>query len=482
MGNLNLKPVLVAGGVNAFVHGTFGENLASHGLKVEWYVPHDHDFTGLPKGCAGVVVLKDAVSHILEDKVITEAKAKGIPFARVVRKWAFAENALRKVGLIVSGEPPPKINYEAFAYKYICDVRRSGRVPSRDQVREYLLKTFGHRVDLGHKALKNLYSRAAQEVCMTPPAVAPVATTPDTGVVATGLSSVCVPARPPELPEVREWANLLIEEDPNRLTNPEALAESVADHLKCQASQIKDIIANYLIDTKARIKSRRPADQVWHKNLMRTWLRSIYKECAFELPESRATNAMSNKVFGMCIPLEVSQDARADVYGEWARDILLCPVATGYLRKKYNIKTNLSKLLEQGVIPGLKLGKTWHTSTSQLDEYAKKVGTGAVIAVDPPAPKAVERKEGIGTSGTAKSNVHTHPPLEGLVEVMTMLKSISDRLAAVEARVASAPAAVVTTESTQRVDADLLKALIPHVRGMEVRLDIGPVVSPGGKK
>jgi len=96
--------VFIAGGAHSMVFGNFQRNLNSIGIQVVGHAPMESKtYNGIPVGADGVIILKDMISHELSGKVVADAKARGLIYALVERKWAKAQAALMKMGFIKAG-------------------------------------------------------------------------------------------------------------------------------------------------------------------------------------------------------------------------------------------------------------------------------------------------------------------------------------------------------------------------------------------
>jgi len=126
----NLRQLLVAGGGRRFVLGKFANNLVEEGGWVVWHVEGYREegspFTGIPAGCQGVICLVDMMGHGACGKVTDAAKAAGIPYAHVPRKWASALPVLLNQGVL-----PPKVTNEK-------------KGPTEDEIEQYLGGIDGH--------------------------------------------------------------------------------------------------------------------------------------------------------------------------------------------------------------------------------------------------------------------------------------------------------------------------------------------------
>lgn len=92
--------VIVVGGADSLIQGSFGQKLSRHGIQVEWHESQPARLDALPDAAEGVVIIKDMVSHALSGSAISLAKMKGIPFVQVTRKFSHAYPILRDSGFL----------------------------------------------------------------------------------------------------------------------------------------------------------------------------------------------------------------------------------------------------------------------------------------------------------------------------------------------------------------------------------------------
>lgn len=94
--------VLIVGGYPSLLQGAYGKKLAEIGVNIRWHEPRGAVLDCIPEACEGVIILKDLVNHQLAGLAIGHAKAKGVPFAQVTRKFSHAFPILRDSGFLNS--------------------------------------------------------------------------------------------------------------------------------------------------------------------------------------------------------------------------------------------------------------------------------------------------------------------------------------------------------------------------------------------
>lgn len=94
--------VLIVGGYPSLLQGAYGKKLAEIGVNIRWHEPRGAVLDCIPEACEGVIILKDLVNHQLAGLAIGHAKAKGVPFAQVTRKFSHAFPVLRDSGFLRS--------------------------------------------------------------------------------------------------------------------------------------------------------------------------------------------------------------------------------------------------------------------------------------------------------------------------------------------------------------------------------------------
>jgi len=94
--------VLVVGGYPSLLQGAYGKKLAEKGIDIRWHEPRGAVLDCIPEACEGVLIIKDLVNHQLAGLAIGHAKAKGIPFVQVTRKFSHALPIIEGSGFLKS--------------------------------------------------------------------------------------------------------------------------------------------------------------------------------------------------------------------------------------------------------------------------------------------------------------------------------------------------------------------------------------------
>ena len=102
--------VFIAGGEPSLVEGNLARNLSQEGIEIGQHAPTPAQFKDvIPTDCAGVIVIRDMISHPYYYRVNEAARKAGVPFACIPRKWSTAQQVLRVQGFLkpVNGKVPP---------------------------------------------------------------------------------------------------------------------------------------------------------------------------------------------------------------------------------------------------------------------------------------------------------------------------------------------------------------------------------------
>lgn len=194
-------PVLVVGGDEEFIWNVFRTKVAPHGIQVGWiWDRHTTPSYTLPSGCGGVIIIKSAIGHSMDNQAAAMARDAGVPFVRVEHRFSRALPILRAVGMaepenngVGRPEPSSEQKYELIL-SYLQQELEKGRTPSRGELRGVIKRAFGPHVGLNDKIVKRARSIAAAEHA---------------------AHGDPMPAEPAyDLNQLSEWAILIIEERP----------------------------------------------------------------------------------------------------------------------------------------------------------------------------------------------------------------------------------------------------------------------------
>lgn len=374
------KNVLVVGGPSDLVFGNLARNLGSHGIEVGWHAS-DFDgegapFTGIPSGCACVVVLVDMVSHPLHNKVAAAAKKARVPLGRVPRKWSIAEGLLRAQGVLepaVNGNAPKLVNRTTIkqtALAYIIEERKAGRNPKKGEVEAAVQRAMGPKT----KLYKDEYSRAKRMAANETPII----------------KAKPLPAPQDMTKEVRDWAMFLIDEDPARVHNVGGLIKLVSQHSEVRFGAAKSTIEEAAEETILRWTRKTPEDRAFRDRMIVGWLRRWFKrwhKSSQDYPDSRTIDTRCRQVFGVRPSREAIREARAQAMGEWARNLIYAKKAQEHADARWgHLDLNILNLMERGLLHFIPTRKMPMTSKLAVDELARDVEAGRV-SLDPPEPE-----------------------------------------------------------------------------------------------
>jgi len=310
--------VMIVGGEPSLINHTYQKKLNAIGIVVKWHADRVRHIDSLPTDCEGVIIIKDMCTHGLRDSAVALAKAKGVPFANVLRKFSKAEPILRSVGLSSPANrgtrnTPIKDRIEV-ATHYIERERRRGRVPKKDEVESAVQRAYGPRMRLTKTQYKRAASLAAQ--------VAPFpAVTKD------------VMKKKEDKISVEDWCELIFEDDPSLVLSPARTVAKIEDLFSGDRSHLptsKHLFsmaeerAEERREEWARISSYRgrsnPEKAAAKENLValkRRWLELLFErgKAMGTTPSSREIKESSKEIFGSTVVWDFVVEARAKITG-----------------------------------------------------------------------------------------------------------------------------------------------------------------------
>jgi len=434
-----ITKITVVGGPRA-VATRMEQRLAEHNVQVLAHVGEleagkNKSMTSLPVGTDGVVIMVDSCGHALYEDAKTLASKAGVPLIGIPRKWAKAEAILRAQGVMPpatngSTRTPKAEDLEDLALSYVCEEREKGRVPKIEEVNAMLQRAFGPKVMIEGSQYGEVTSKAAARVPLAPETKKEI--------------------HDRQRKEVRAWVQALVEEDPSRILSTNGLIAKVRtdlgeDHVSHLNRKGAAAVRTKVREIRERFRSLDPKDQAWRKPLMLRWIESLFRQAIegksvpYRLPNKAAFDGGSKEVFGVVTHYALVPEARANVLGEWARDVIRNGQALIYYNKRASkplSKSGFEALLTKGKIPSFYSGKQWFTSKLAVDEYlTEKVAPQAT-----PKPKKVDEvpatKKGrkieldddlkpVPKSPDLSDPMVFKPVVESVVlEVMTMIKGV----------------------------------------------------------
>lgn len=353
--------VFIAGGEPDMVAGNLARNLNQEGIEIGRHTPTAAAFNDIiPTGCEGVIVIRDMISHPYYYRVNEAARKAGVPFACIPRKWSTAQQVLRVQGFLkpVNGKiPPPAVVTEEdlreVGVAYLQAEREGGRIPATHEIVAALRRAFGSQLLITSAQHRDWTSRAIR---------------------ASVEKTVWVGEAPANAPTpgttLAEWIQVAIEEDPSRLGDVPRLLAYVTDLLGAASPELE-------VEVQRQVAHWRelPASEPAKRALMEAWLRSdfqTFQKTGTGYPATRAIQAASQRLFRILYPHSYIKAVRAQVFGEWARELIGLPSAVAVLAQRgiHTTKQALRDMIQRGTLHGIltKGARPWEfTSVAALD-------------------------------------------------------------------------------------------------------------------
>lgn len=392
--------ILVAGGApDVVINGNFHRHLISRGLEVGWHVG-DYDgtdtFRGIPKGCQGVIIMKDMTSHPMATKVTREAKALGLSVAVVSSKWCQAEPILRIQGILPDANGSPVLSEEAdilaVAQQYIERVKEMDeRDPKYEELVCVIQKGFGVKAVFTPAHFGEASAKAAQVVSL------PFRDVPKEPVTPT----VHAPLTEEEI------EHYVIDQ---MVENPEVRTEAlVADLQKIDCSSVlPDLVDQVVVKVRARWLSKTDADQKWSKPIKAKWVLNWIRTASLlnKIPTYDEIGDRSLLIFGNKIAWALAKQARCEVWGEWADALVSAKHGQKYLDAAGYKEASLDRLLRDGQVKFMICGGKKLTSEKAIQEFLDKSMP----------PKAEEPSETLIDLGLGQDDVEPVRELDTIIE------------------------------------------------------------------
>jgi len=450
--------VFIAGGEPSLVEGNLARNLSQEGIEIGQHAPTPAQFKDvIPTDCAGVIVIRDMISHPYYYRVNEAARKAGVPFACIPRKWSTAQQVLRVQGFLkpVNGKvPPPAIVTEEdlreVGVAYLQAEREGGRIPATHEIVAALRRAFGSQLLITSAQHRDWTSRAIR---------------------ASVEKTVWVGETPTNAPTpgttLAEWVQVAIEEDPSRLGNVPSLLAYVTDLLGAASPELETEVQSQVAHWRGL-----PASNPAKRALMEAWLRNdfqSFQKTGQGYPATRAIQAASLKLFHILYPHSYIKDVRAQVFGEWARELIGLPSAVIVLDQRgiHTTRKALQELIRAGTLKGILTGgaRPWEfTSAAALDTCPAFRSTPEPVQKQPvpiPVPPPVE---------TAKPE----PQPKSAVE--ERLKSLEQEVQVLQARLDLARQDLRNLATPERpLQGITLQTLLDLVKNSGVSLTFTPV-------
>lgn len=453
-----MPQVYVVGGADSLIKGNFGRKLSDSGLEViGFHTGTKNHFTGLPAATESLIVIKDICSHGLSEQAVAAAKERGIPFAVVQRKWALALPILRVHGLVppaaTGTKKPNPSDVRAIALDHMVEQRRQGRIAKKGEVEAVLQLAYGPGFTLNGTTFKDLHSRACRKVPLKPIHIA-------------DNTANLQPRKPIDedmLAAAHDWAVLVVEEDPERMLDPERVVTLVQDYAeyrptgKAQSHALAQAIRDTLVEVRnAWGRRKQPQDERERRNLlMSQWLTDWFHrfgQTGEDFPGFKVVMERSKAIFGVFFDWDLVRDVRAKALGEWTRDLIGTNKASEYAG------FDVRPYLVDGQIQSIQVNRhKVMTSVVAIDAYR---GERPAPVVVPPPPATPEQPAG-------------QDSFEGLMKaLLTRLESIDTRLAKLEDRPVS--------EAREVNPVDLLNRLLQGFASGKIQISFNPTDKSGG--
>lgn len=372
--------VAIVGGEPSLITGPWAPRLEEHGIEV---IQHQHEKSrgrpaAIPNKAEGIIVIRDMTRHRKSLSAKNTATERGLLYVAVPRKWSKAEPLLRMHGFlptVFTSRQPPAYKKEEVALHYVCEIRKEGRVPKRDEVVGALTRAFGTDVPLSRKVYVRVCAQAASIMTKS-------VTAPDT-------LETSEDAKAETNSEVLSWAEAIYEDTPEVSLDFDSWGSQICtlleakipkkDLKKACTQALDSAHKKYAQDTEAR-------SAAMFRWVVRSFLR--WKEEEGDFPASRLLDKQSKVIFGCAVRGDQTKAARVEVFGEWARDLIRFNAAQLYFLSRGGEKGVLRGLLEDETILGLYSVRSqqerWYTSHAAIDAYLGTVEKPEDVAPDTP--------------------------------------------------------------------------------------------------
>ncbi len=373
--------VLIAGGAKSLVYGNFARKLAKHDIKVGWYVSRQDgaSFKGIPSGCEGVIIIRDLISHSLFHKIYLGAKDANVPFAAVPRKWSQAFPVLKLQNFIATAPPiknPPTAVSSSDDAVFQCALKaeQENRTPSLGEVYSYVRSVTGSIEGVTQSAIQMALSKVR--------ALLPSDST-------SSLDTLEVSDDMPT-PDYMTLMEKLAIENPEILNNPDLLTKKLTRDTVMSPVAVR-VMTPKLTAQFLQLLRKNPnvRDRVMRPYYIR-WFKTLSLDMKPKEWASLTTmSSQGKKVFKVSPLHETLANARAEVFGEWARKLDRRTESHQYLR---SVRPDLSldQLLKEGKVKGFPAGRRKLTSPVAVREYletlAMEQSPPAVIPSIPTTP------------------------------------------------------------------------------------------------
>ena len=366
--------VAIVGGEPSLISGPWASRLEEFGLEV---IQHQHEKSrgrpaAIPSKAEGVIVIRDMTKHRKSISARNTADERGLLYVAVPRKWSKAEPLLRMHGFIptvFTSRQPAAYKKEEVALHYVCEARREGRVPKRDEVVGALSKAFGVDVPLSRKVYVRVCSQAAAQQKLI---LSDNAEVPESSFEA----------------ELLNWAEAVYEDTPEVSLNFDSWGEQTSS--LCDTKVSKGDLRSACQHVLAKAHRRFSDDPESRTLAMRGWVARTFvqwKDHEGPFPATRMLDKHSKIIFGCAVRGDLIKDARVEVFGEWARDLVRLNAAQLYFLSKGGERGVLRELLENGSVSGLfsvrSQQERWYTSHEAIDAYLGTVVNVSDAESDP---------------------------------------------------------------------------------------------------
>jgi len=347
--------VLVAGGAKSLVDGNLAKKLGVHGITVGWHITDmTSTYSGIPKNCEGVIGVRDMMSHSLSGRIVMDAKSRGIPCVLIERKWEQSVRLLKMAGFPIKDPDvnagPSETDVKAAAIKYLVQARSEGRDSSYEEVASYVKGRFGNV-----PFTMNICSQARAKAAANQPLV--------------------VVKKEDIVGDARTGALILLEDNPELILAIPEFRKAFQARFPDLAPAFTDLMAHSVI---AEVRD------IWKNDLDRCNLDGLnWMKKRFQQYKDTGTgwlsfsNDVGKPIFGRSIPWVLAGEARAHVYGSWARLLIgMTPAAEFFAKLRPGVSVDIGMEMDKGNLKYISVPTAdrfrRYTSELAIQEFAEK--------------------------------------------------------------------------------------------------------------
>ena len=324
MQSIDTIQVCVVGGEPSLVNNTFAKHLAEYGLSVGKHIDRKRVVEHVPPECKAIICIKDMSQPSARNSALAIAKARGIPFSNVQRKWSKAKPVLENNGILALGLALMESKKSSLsvqskidcAVEYLVEQMKKGRAPKLDEITGMLQTTFGLSVSVSYHEFSDYWSRAQA-----------------------GFNPVKSPTITHETrlanQEIYSGTQTFLEENPSFMMFPKKLVETMTDiwddegqalpnkdSVKAVVSRARKDLRTKWFETGKRHSSGQKRSKNEKQELAEAklrWLRQMFqkrKAKGLGVPLWKALTEECKKIFGNTINHAVFVEIRDEIFGD----------------------------------------------------------------------------------------------------------------------------------------------------------------------